>query len=170
MKTKKITVGSSVVFLFAIIITLGSCNMSDMSRYEQMETDQINTYLAQHPTTPFEKKASGLYYYEVISGTGIQPATHDSVYLFYTLFLLDGTKIESNYDTIDTLGYVFGEKNVIDGFDEGISYMKAGGKSLFLIPSKLAYGSTGNYYNIGGFTPLLFDVTLARVKKKATVK
>jgi FKBP-type peptidyl-prolyl cis-trans isomerase len=42
--------------------------------------------------------------------------------------------------------------------------MRAGGKALLLIPSKLAYGSTGDYYYVGGYTPLLIDVALVRVK------
>jgi FKBP-type peptidyl-prolyl cis-trans isomerase len=41
--------------------------------------------------------------------------------------------------------------------------MQEGGKASFLIPSKLAYGSSG-YYTIGGYTPLLYDVELLLVK------
>ncbi|HBE43065.1 MAG TPA: hypothetical protein DDW27_18040 [Bacteroidales bacterium] len=43
--------------------------------------------------------------------------------------------------------------------------MRGGGKALFLVPSRLAYGPTGNYYTIPGFTPLLFNVELVRVKQ-----
>ena len=70
------------------------------------------------------------------------------------------------------------EGYVIKGFDEGITYMKVGGRSLLLIPSKLAYGTSGyytydasgNYSGIPGYTPLLFDITLARVKMSAIRK
>ena len=53
-------------------------------------------------------------------------------------------------------------KALIAGFDEGITYMKEGGKATFLIPSKLAYGTSG-YYTIPGYTPLLYDVQLVKV-------
>jgi FKBP-type peptidyl-prolyl cis-trans isomerase len=43
--------------------------------------------------------------------------------------------------------------------------MREGGKALFLMPSKLAYGSAG-YYSIPGYTPLLFEVDLVKVKKR----
>ena len=56
------------------------------------------------------------------------------------------------------------EGALIYGFDEGITFMKAGGKATLLVPSNLAYGASGNGYGIPGYTPLLFDVELVRVK------
>ncbi len=170
MKTKNINIKYFPLFLSIIIIGLSSCIKDDLKRFEQMEYDQIASYLAQNPSVQYEKKPSGLYYHEVIAGTGIQPATHDTVFIYYTLYLLDGTQLETNYDAATPLSFPSNEKYVIDGVDEGVSYMKAGGKSLILIPSKLAYGSTGNYYTIGGFTPLIFDITLAQVKKAGSAK
>ncbi len=58
--------------------------------------------------------------------------------------------------------YLVAEGYLIAGFDEGILYMKEGGKARFLIPSSLAYGP-GGYYTIPGYTPLLFDVELVKV-------
>jgi FKBP-type peptidyl-prolyl cis-trans isomerase len=43
--------------------------------------------------------------------------------------------------------------------------MREGRKALFLMPSKLAYGSAG-YYGIPGYTPLLFEVVLVKAKKR----
>jgi FKBP-type peptidyl-prolyl cis-trans isomerase len=48
------------------------------------------------------------------------------------------------------------------GLDEGIMLMKEGGKATFLIPSKLAYGTQGNY-SVPGYTPVIFDIQLVRV-------
>jgi peptidylprolyl isomerase len=91
--------------------------------------------------------------------------SQDTVYLYYTVKLLDGTELYSNVDTDDTLKFVVNEGYVIKGLDEGITYMKEGGQSLLLIPSKLAYGASGDYYYIGGYTPLLFEIELLRVKQ-----
>ena len=61
---------------------------------------------------------------------------------------------------------MIGSQGLIQGFNEGLSYMKQGGKSLFLVPSSLGYGSMGNYYGgISGYTPLLFEVQLVLLKK-----
>jgi len=59
-------------------------------------------------------------------------------------------------------GFVVGYS--IYGFSEGLMLMKEGGKATLLIPSNLAYGQQGSYPVIAGFTPLLFDVELIRVK------
>jgi FKBP-type peptidyl-prolyl cis-trans isomerase len=53
---------------------------------------------------------------------------------------------------------------MIAGFDEGITYMKAGGKAKFLVPSSLGYGPSG-YYTIPGYTALLYEVELVKVSK-----
>jgi hypothetical protein len=45
------------------------------------------------------------------------------------------------------------------------TYMREGGKALFLMPSKLAYRSAG-YYSIPGYTSLLFEVDLVKMKKR----
>jgi FKBP-type peptidyl-prolyl cis-trans isomerase len=85
------------------------------------------------------------------------------VYLFYTGKYLDGRVFDSNVAKKDTLILPIGELWLIPGFDEGIQYMKVGGKAMLLIPSDLGYGSSGRG-PIGGFTPLLFDVELLKVK------
>jgi peptidyl-prolyl cis-trans isomerase A (cyclophilin A) len=77
--------------------------------------------------------------------------------------LLDGTVFDTNVGKADTLKYRVNEGQIISGFDEGITYMKVGGKATFLIPSKLAWGPTG-YAIIPGYTPVIFDVELVRVK------
>jgi FKBP-type peptidyl-prolyl cis-trans isomerase FkpA len=43
--------------------------------------------------------------------------------------------------------------------------MAVGGKSTLLIPSNLGYGPAGSTYGIiPGYTPLLFDIELVRLK------
>ena len=91
---------------------------------------------------------------EVLAGTGIIPVTNDTAYVKYTGKFLEGTTFDTNVGTTQK-DFVFtvGE-NVIAGFDEGVTYMKVGGKSTLLIPSNLAYGTQG-YYIIPGYTPLI---------------
>lgn len=146
------------------MITLISC-FNKSNEFEEEEAAKIQDYLVKNSSLNFELKSSGLYYLEVATGSGLPANAHDTAYAFYTLNLLDGTELDSNTGTEDTLKFPINEGYLISGFDEGITYMKSGGKSTFLIPSKLGYGSTGDYYgNISGYTPLLFDVYLARVK------
>ena len=62
----------------------------------------------------------------------------------------------------DTYSFLLVKVKMIPGFDEGISYMKQGGTAVLLIPSALAYGVYGQY-RYPAYTPLVFDVKLARI-------
>ncbi len=130
---------------------------------EMEEAAHIQKYLEDNPSVQFDLKPSGLYYNEIEAGTGMKPAPHDTVYVFYTVKFLNGDLIETNVGTKDTLIAPLNEGLLIKALDEGISYMNTGGKSLLLVPSKLAYGSTGNYYSVPGFTPILFELQLVKV-------
>ena len=88
--------------------------------------------------------------------------TDDTCYVRYTGKYLNGTTFDTNVGT-NREDFVFTVGgNVIAGLNEGVTYMKVGGKSTLLMPSSLAYGTQG-YYTIPGYTPLLFEVELIKV-------
>lgn len=161
MENKKIRIIQSV-FLIVINIAIASCIKTE--KYENQEEADIQSFLALNPDLHFELKPSGLYYLDVVVGTGLQAETHDTFYVKFTGRYLGGGLFDTNVGTDDTLIYPVNEGWVIAGLDEGITYMREGGKSRMLIPSKLAYGSSGTWF-IPGYTPLLFDVELVRLKK-----
>ena len=107
---------------------------------------------------------SGLGYKMIKEGTGVQASSGKTVSVHYTGKLTDGTKFDSSYDRNQPIEFVLGQGRVIKGWDEGISYLKVGGKATFIIPANLAYGERG----AGGVIPpnatLLFDVELMDVK------
>ncbi len=149
--------------LLAILTSsFGSCDPS--KKYAKEENAKIQEYLSINSNLNFVLKTSGLYYLEVQSGSGPLAATHDTVYIKYTGKFLDGMIIDTNMGKTDTLKRALDEGYLIAGLDEGIKYMRSGGKAIFLIPSKLAYGIKGYYPYIAGYTPLLFDVELTKIK------
>ena len=107
---------------------------------------------------------SGLAYIMVKEGSGVQAENGKTVSVHYTGKLTDGTKFDSSLDRNQPIEFVLGQGRVIKGWDEGISYLKVGGKATFIIPSGLAYGERG----AGGVIPpnatLIFDVELVDVK------
>lgn len=131
---------------------------------ESVEKEAIQNYINNNPNLTFKLKPSGLYYLDVITGNGASPVAHDTAYIKYTGGFLDGTVFGSNVSDTSSFCFVVGEGIVLSGIDEGVTYMKEGGKAKMLIPSTLAYGSYG-YMNIPGYTPLLFDIELVKVKK-----
>lgn len=159
MKKSK-NIGLIIIFGL-MIISMVSC-MPDENDYEQAEQEEINKYLNEHPDISFDKTWSGLYYFEQTPGTGPSPETNDTAYIVYTGKFLDGRTFDTNVGKKNYIFPVGQDFWIIEGIDEGVTYMKPGGKSLMLLPSSLAYGTTGTY-GIAGYTPLLFEITLVKV-------
>jgi FKBP-type peptidyl-prolyl cis-trans isomerase len=148
------------VIAAALIVTIAAVSCDPSRKYEKQEKEEIEAYLAENNTMHFVRQPSGLYYLEVVAGTGLQPVRTDSAYVKYTGMFLDGRVFDSNVSSGSLYGFIVGQ-NIV-GFDEGITHMKAGGKSTLLIPSELGYGASG-YYTIPGYTPLLFEIELVKV-------
>jgi FKBP-type peptidyl-prolyl cis-trans isomerase len=149
-----------IIQLTAVMMMLSLVSCDPTKKFEKKEKEQIQEYLSQNSTLNFVKKPSGLYYLEVVAGTGISPVRTDSAYVKYTGKYLDGTVFDSNVTTGKLYGFIVGQN--ITGFDEGVTIMKQGGKATLLIPSILGYGAVGTY-GIPGYTPLLFDLELIKV-------
>jgi FKBP-type peptidyl-prolyl cis-trans isomerase len=88
------------------------------------------------------KTADGLYYRDISVGTGRAVVTGDSVNIYYSGYLSNGTLFQQNQTT--GIGFKLGTAEVIQGLDEGIPGMHVGGTRQIIIPSALAYGAYGN--------------------------
>jgi FKBP-type peptidyl-prolyl cis-trans isomerase len=147
-----------------VLVTLFSCDPG--KKFREMEEDTIQTYLSLNPDKNFVLKPSGLYYLEVQTGTGVMPVTNDTAYVKYTGKFLDGTVFDANMTNgaTDTLIFPVNHGWLILGVDEGINYMRVGGTATLLMPSSLGFGAAGSYPAIPGYSPLLFEVQLLKVK------
>ncbi|HUX97762.1 MAG TPA: FKBP-type peptidyl-prolyl cis-trans isomerase [Bacteroidales bacterium] len=151
--------------LSALLIMIGLVSCNKTNEFEAAEQQEILDYLDRNSTLNFELKPSGLYYLELVKGTGRNLVKFDTVFVRYTGKFLDGRVFDTNVGTTSPMEVIVGTPGIIMGFNEGLTYMAQGGKSWFLIPSSLGYGSMGNYYGgIGGYTPLLFEVQVVDVK------
>lgn len=150
-----------MIFTAGLIVSLVSCNPA--SKYEKAESESISNFLNTNSADTYTLETSGLYYHEVLVGTGRTPVAHDTAFVLYTGMYLNGTIFDTNTNTGGKiLVFPVAEGLMIAGFDEGITYMKEGGKAKFLVPSNLGYGTQG-YYSIAGYTPLLYEVELVKV-------
>ncbi len=103
------------------------------------------------------KTASGLYYRDLVMGTGQTAKAGDRVTVAYTLWLPNGQRLESG-----TYPFTLGVREAIPGFDEGVMGMAVGGKRKLVVHPDLGYGAQGQ----GGIGPnqtLVFEVELQKI-------
>jgi peptidylprolyl isomerase len=117
-----------------------------------------------------KKTESGLQYADEIEGEGETPKPGQTCIVHYTGWLWEnnakGKEFDSSKKRNAPFAFPVGKQRVIQGWDEGVATMKVGGTRELLIPSELAYGSSGR----GGVIPpnatLFFEVELLGVMKK----
>ena len=102
-------------------------------------------------------------------GTGVQPKKGQTVVVDYTGWLYENGAKGAKFDSSVDRGYPFmfklGTGQVIQGWDDGVATMKAGGKRTLITPPNLAYGTRGAGASIPPNATLIFDVELLGVKE-----
>lgn len=135
----------------------------EAAKMADVENENIKNYLSENNiTTP--PMQSGLYYIELKKGKGAKAEAGKTVKVHYTGTILDGTKFDSSLDRNEPFEFLLGQGGVIQGWEEGIAYMQAGGKAKLIIPSFLAYGAQERGPVIKPFSTLVFEVELLDVK------
>jgi FKBP-type peptidyl-prolyl cis-trans isomerase FkpA len=120
-----------------------------------------------------KKTDNGVYYSIKKKGDGPQVTSGDTVSVYYTGKLLDGTAFDS-LRTGAPFKLIVGVGQVIPGWDEGLTRLSKGDVATLIIPSTLAYRKEGikdrnpnkpGNYIIPPSAPLVFDVEIVDVKK-----
>ncbi len=146
-----------------VVYVAGLTSCSIEKKLQEQEEEQIRNFLAINNITK-QPTESGLYYMETLTGTGDLPAELDTVGVYYKMMLLTGLTLEDKTSG-DPYEFILGNSDIIAGFQEGVSYMRTGGKANVLIPSSLAWGSFGYGYYVGPYTPVYFELELKYIKR-----
>eukprot|EP01064_Diplonema_japonicum_P009832 TRINITY_DN17264_c0_g1_i1.p1 TRINITY_DN17264_c0_g1~~TRINITY_DN17264_c0_g1_i1.p1 ORF type:complete len:175 (+),score=46.26 TRINITY_DN17264_c0_g1_i1:155-679(+) len=110
------------------------------------------------------KLPSGMLFKVLNKGSGSKsPGAGDQCDVHYSGTLRDGTKFDSSYDRGQPTA--FAPNQVIKGWTEALQLMCEGDKWQLYIPYEMAYGERGSPPKIPGFSPLIFDVELIKVKE-----
>ena len=135
--------------------------IEDFGDYEKVILQQFlnKERLSVQPTT------SGLYHLKLKEGTGKQIVAGDSVTVNYEGKFLNGKYLDSTVHRNQPFQFVYGTVwQVVKGLEEAIGMMRNGEKSLFIIPSDLAFGNQGSSTGIiPPFTSLIFEVEILAV-------
>jgi peptidylprolyl isomerase len=130
--------------------------------YSAIDDAIITKYITDNSITTAQKQPSGLYYVPILTNANAERAVAGkTVTVVYTGRFMDGRVFDASALT----GFRFGLGNgeVIKGWDEGIALMHKGDKATLLIPSALAYGSSGRS-SIPANTVLRFEVELKNIQ------
>jgi FKBP-type peptidyl-prolyl cis-trans isomerase FkpA len=146
--------------LFLSLFFTACLKDDSLSPEEQLKADikLIGEYLQKNNLVA-KSTASGLHYIITQEGFGqATPTLQSKVTVSYKGYFLNGSVFDQTQPgkTIE-----FPLNGVILGWQEGLQFLKMGGKGTFLLPSAIAYGPNGSG-SIPPNTVLLFDVELVK--------
>ncbi len=139
-----------VLFLLLIALGLGGCGDSQFDEDIML----IENYLTEQNITNSTVTEDGIYFIPIQTSTSEEfPNINNTVTVDYEGYFLDGGVFDEGQDIS------FGLWQVIVGWQKGIPLLSKGSSGTLIIPSQLAYGSSGSG-SIPGNTVIAFDVTL----------
>ena len=101
---------------------------------------------------------------DLVVGEGVAAAAGDTVLVHYVGVLSsDGTEFDNSYDRGQPFPVTLGQGLVIEGWDQGLIGVQAGGQRQLDIPADLAYGDTGSGEIIGPGDAITFVVDVLDV-------
>lgn len=142
--------------------------IDDFGEYEKTF---LKNYLEKN-NIPNEPIKEGLYKLTIKEGFGAPPKKGDTLTINYEGRFLNGVYFDSTIKRDQAFEFVYGrELQVIKGIEHALSTMQEGEKSLFILPSELAFGAQGSSSGlIPPYTSVVFELTLVRVAKGDSTK
>jgi FKBP-type peptidyl-prolyl cis-trans isomerase len=125
----------------AIILALGA--VLAVAQSAEKKSAPPNTSAPANVTGAGVKTPSGLVYWDLRIGNGEVAKEGSHVRVHYTGWLANGKKFDSSVDVGKPFDFTIGNGEVIAGWEEGVTGMRAGGKRQLRIPPALGYGADG---------------------------
>lgn len=140
-----------IIFIGAVIFGLAtSClkiDNADTPSWEQEQVD-LNNYINQliDDGNDVDTTDLGVYYITLDEGTGDYPQDGDTLKVGYAGYFINGVLFDTSIwhnPTDSTYTFVLGEQPMIEGWDDGMKVINKDARVQLIVPSDLAYGSTG---------------------------
>lgn len=144
---------------------------AELSKIAAMSQDDYKVFmyaevLKNYPNA--KQSETGLVYVILDNGKTNEVKDGKKVSLHYTGTLRrGGKKFDSSKDRNAPLEFEYKVQRMIPGFEEGITYIKEGGKILLFIPYYNAYGKQGRPGSIPAYADLVFEIELLQVTDAA---
>lgn len=127
------------------------------------EAEEIDAYQKRHRLN-LTATGTGLRYRIFPVGKDKElPASGDTVYVNYMVYLLDGSLC---YNTAKSpVEFTLGKAEMPRGMEEAVQMMHEGDSSILILPSHLAYGFTGDGDKIPGNAATIYYFSLLKIIK-----
>jgi FKBP-type peptidyl-prolyl cis-trans isomerase len=148
-----------IAFILLLVIAT-SCKKDDIIDYGPIDKKIIEDYIAEKGITNAQSTASGLYYVIQKPGGDVHPTINSIITVNYQGYLTDGTLFDASATgkpLSSPLNYL------IDGWQEGLQLIGAGGKITLFCPSALGYGSAAKP-KIPANSVTLFNIELLKIE------
>lgn len=173
-KTLNVKLPGSLLLDDELIFYVGLADVTSFDEFTKQRTttrlsddvgeDKLLSDFLKRTNVQVEPTMSGLYFIEIKKGQGDSPVPLKKVKVHYLGYFIDGKVFDSSYDRGKPIEFKYGAGEVIQGWDEGLTKMSAGGKYKLIIPSYLAYGDVKR----GPIPPnstLIFEMELLEVER-----
>ena len=170
-KTKVIILSVVVLLLLLGVFTYLKSKISKQNSGTDQQTEnmtmeptqtELQLILAKFPDAIATK--SGLHYIVLAPGGEEKPKEGDTVVVHYTGKLMDDSVFDSSIPRGEPFSFTLMGRQVIRGWDIGLSDMTKGEKRLLIIPAELGYGDRGSPPVIPPKATLVFEVELIDIK------
>ena len=150
---------SALALLTGLLVTVAACNSVEAPNEDPAST-------AYDPKLGIDvgrmtRTASGLYFQDIVTGTGAVADSGKTVRVYYTGWLTSGEQFDSNRNKTP-FEFVLGLGSVIKGWEEGLKGMRVSGRRRLVVPPELGYGGKTSGLIPAG-SVLVFDVELVTV-------
>lgn len=148
----------ALFFIGLISLLVTSCKT--YSEEEVQGFDKIIQKFVMKSGLNYEKSESGLYYLIEKEGEGEFIKFTDEVSFRYTGKLLSGKTFDGRYKRTPI---TFEVSKLIEGWKEGMMYLKKGGKAKLIVPPTLGYGDN-QLPDIPANSILYFEIEVVDVR------
>ena len=156
------------------LLTVAGCDVRDRGKVErpvgdaQVESAGVPTDFAESlgvNLSEMRETPSGLYVQDLEEGRGLAARPGHVVVVHYTGWLPNGDEIDSTRDAGEARSFQLGaRRDIIAGWEEGVTGMRIGGKRRLVIPPQLAYGARGVPGAIPPNTTLVYEFELLEIR------
>jgi len=125
----------------------------------QEKLDVPEAYIPEGPVTELQAT-------DLTEGSGPAAKNGDCLVMkYYGTLASDGTKFDEDFTNSTGFAFTLGKGEVVQGWDQGLVGMKAGGMRRLVIPAALGYGDQANG-RIPANSDLVFVVKLEKIQEQ----